>query len=297
MRSTGRDGDRAGDLAGDLEAIAARPGRVAGVSMAGFRHRGPGPLDMRAIPHPAVTLALDAGPGVLVVDGATGRRRGSVVAGLAFDAMRVGGRDIEAVQVRLSPLVAYRALGTSPADLEGAVVDLADLWGRDAARVEERLREARSWPQRFALAENLVARRCRAGRPVSPEVAWAWERIVRSRGRVRVEALAAEIGWGRKRLWSRFRAHIGIAPNRAAKLLRFDDAAHRLAAGLSPARAAAESGYFDQAHLHRDVRAFAGVTPAVLAGEPFLAVDDVAWPAAAALLDHRAHATKPSARM
>jgi AraC-like DNA-binding protein len=109
-------------------------------------------------------------------------------------------------------------------------------------------------------------------------VARAWDRIIRSGGRIRVEDLAAEIGWSRKRLWSRFRSQIGIAPNRAAKLVRFHDAAHRLAAGLTPARAAADSGYFDQSHLHRDVRAFSGVTPAVLAGELFLAVDDVAWP-------------------
>jgi hypothetical protein len=36
--------------------------------------------------------------------------------------------------------------------------------------------------------------------------------MIRSRGRIRVEGLAAEIGWSRKRLWSRFRSQIGIAP-------------------------------------------------------------------------------------
>jgi AraC-like DNA-binding protein len=113
---------------------------------------------------------------------------------------------------------------------------------------------------------------------VHPEVARAWDRIVLSRGRVRVETLAAEIGWSRKRLWSRFRSQIGIAPNRAAMLVRFHHAAHRLAAGQSPARAAAESGYFDQSHLHRDVQAFTGVTPATLAGELWYEVEDIAWP-------------------
>jgi hypothetical protein len=29
--------------------------------------------------------------------------------------------------------------------------------------------------------------------------------------------------------------------------------------------------------MHRDVRAFTGVTPATVAGEPWLAVDDLAW--------------------
>lgn len=86
------------------------------------------------------------------------------------------------------------------------------------------------------------------------------------------DALAAEVGWSRKRLWSRFGAQLGVPPKRAAKLVRFDHAAHRLVAGEGAARVA------DQSHLHRDVVECTGVTPATLAGEPFLAVDDIAWP-------------------
>jgi AraC-like DNA-binding protein len=102
--------------------------------------------------------------------------------------------------------------------------------------------------------------------------------MLASRGRVRVERLAAEAGWSRKRLWSRFRAQIGLTPKRAARLVRFDHAARLLAEGHSAAAVAADSGYADQSHLHRDVLAFAGMTPAAMAVTPFLAVDDVAWP-------------------
>jgi AraC-like DNA-binding protein len=93
------------------------------------------------------------------------------------------------------------------------------------------------------------------------------------------EGLAAEAGWSRKRLWSRFRSQIGLTPKRAAQLVRFDHAAHRLAAGHSAALVAAESGYTDHSHLHRDVRIFAGVTPTAVAAAPWLAVDPVAWAA------------------
>jgi AraC-like DNA-binding protein len=259
----------------------ARPSRVAGVSMAGFRDRGTTTVGHRAIPHPFVTLALEFGAGPLIVDDAAGgQHRGSLVAGLGFGpgAVRVRGENFEAVQVRLSPVVARAVLGVSPADLDGAVVALDDLWGPQTSRIREQLWGASSWPERFALIDALLARRCQAGSPVDPEVAWAWHRILVGRGQVRVDMLAAEVGWSRKRLWSRFHSQIGLPPKRAAKLVRFDHAAHRLAAGEDAARVAADGGYADQSHLHRDVAAFASATPATVASEPWLAVDDIAWP-------------------
>jgi AraC-like DNA-binding protein len=102
--------------------------------------------------------------------------------------------------------------------------------------------------------------------------------MMSSQGQVRVEEVAAEAGWSRKRLWSRFRSQVGLTPKRAAQLVRFDYAAHRLAAGHSAALVAAEAGYVDQSHLHRDTMAFAGVPPTAVALAPWLGVDDIAWP-------------------
>ena len=260
--------------------LPARPSQVAGVSMAGFRDGGRTTAGHRAVPHPAVTLALEFGAGPLIVEDAAGaQQRGSLVAGLGFAPVQVRGKDFAAVQVRLSPMVAGAILGISPADLDGAVVALDDLWGRPAARIREQLSDASSWAERFALTDALLARRHSAGSPVDPEVSWAWRRILAGRGRIRIDRLASEVGWSRKRLWCRFRAQIGLPPKRAAALVRFDLAAHRLVAGQAAARVAADGGYADQSHLHRDVVAFTGVTPATVAREPWLAVDDLAWPA------------------
>ena len=247
--------------------------------MAGFRDRATNLVDLGVVPYPAVTMVVDFSDDPLVIDHATGRqRRGCVVAGLAPGNVRVRGPDIECLQVRLSPVVADAVFGAS-AELDGMVVALDDLWGRDAIRTQEQLRAASSWDDRFAIAEAALARRYETGRAVDPEVAFAWEQMVADRGRVRVDQLAAEVGWSRQRLWTRFRGQIGLTPKRAAKLVRFDHAAHRLAAGHSAARVAAESGYVDQSHLHRDVVTFAGVTPSAVAVAPWLAVDDVAWAA------------------
>lgn len=170
-------------------------------------------------------------------------------------------------------------LGAST-ELTGTVAALKDVWGRDAGKFEEKLRATTSWDERFTVAAGILARRLGARPAVEPEVAYTWRRTVTSRGQVRVHGLADEVGWGRKRLSSRFRSQIGITPKRAAQLVRFDHAVHFLAASHAAASVAAQSGYVDQPHLHREVKAIAGVTPSAVATAPWLAIDDVAWPAA-----------------
>ena len=248
--------------------------------MAGFRQCVPALVDIAMIAHPSVTLIFDLSEAGGIVHGAHGRhQRGSFVAGLLPGQLRAGGWNGECLQIRLSPVVAARVLGL-PAELTGTVVPLEDVWVRDARQIEERLRAATSWDERFTIAAEFLGRRLGARPSVDSEVAHTWRRTVNSRGLVRVDGLAKEVGWGRKRLWSRFRSQIGLTPKRAAQLVRFDHAAHLLAAGHAVASVAAEAGYVDQSHLHREVKAIAGITPTAVATAPWLAIDDVAWPAA-----------------
>jgi AraC-like DNA-binding protein len=258
-------------------AVPSWPIRMAGVSMAGFRNRAENHVDIQVVPYPAITLFFDLGDGLLVEDAGGHPQRGCVVAGFTASRVRGQGRDIDCLQVRLSPLVAHAVFGASAA-MSDTVVALEDLWGRDATRTHEQLRAAGSWQDRFTIAEAALARCHQASWEVDPEVAFAWGQMAKHHGRVRIERLAAEVGWSRKRLWSRFGSQVGLLPKQATQLIRFDHAAHRLAAGDRIALVAAESGYVDQSHLHRDVMAFAGVTPAVVAVAPWLAVDSVAWP-------------------
>jgi hypothetical protein len=118
---------RAGAAVWDI-AIPSRPGRLPGVSMAGFSDRGKDLIDLQVVPYPAATLVIDLGNGLLV-DHARGQgKRGSLAAGLAPGSIRVHGRDIECLQIRLSPVVAHAVLSASP-ELGGTVVALDDLWG------------------------------------------------------------------------------------------------------------------------------------------------------------------------
>ena len=270
----------------------ARPWRstaLPGVAMAGFRIRGDNPVELRVIPHPAVTMAIGFGDRPFDIHGAGSRMRcESLAAGLGFSAFQARAEGVECVQIRLSPLAAHPMLGLPLAELHGSVIALDDVWGRDTPRLRERLHHARTWQERFAVIDTELFSRLHAGRLVDPEVAWAWRQIVASRGQARVSDLAAQTGWSRQRMWSRFGSQIGATPKRAAMLVRFDHAIHRLVRGHTPVRVAADGGYADQSHLHHDVRAFTGTTPTAAANEPWLAADDRAWPAHAARSDrHR----------
>jgi AraC-like DNA-binding protein len=255
-------------------------GLLPGITMAGFRQRVPADVDIAMVAHPFVTLLFNLSEGEWVVCQAHGRHeRGNVVIGLLPGDLRVVGSGAgECLQIRLEPAAAAAMLG-APTELSGTVISLKDVWGTDAGRAGDRLRAAPSWDERFTIAAEILGRRLGARPPVDPEVAYTWRRTLTSRGRVRVDGMADELGWSRKRLWSRFRSQLGITPKRAAELVRFDHAAHLLAAGQPTASVAAESGYVDQSHLHREVKMFTGLTPTAVADAPWLAIDDVAWPA------------------
>lgn len=278
MSSTGAPPDWASvDVAVPLPSV-----RLPGIRMAGFSQRVPAFVDLAMVAHPSVTLILDLSEGDGFAYGTRGQcGRGSVVVGLLPGELRASGRVGACLQIRLEPVVAAAVLGSSMA-FDGAVESLDDVWGHAAGRAEDRLRAAASWDERFAIAVDILGRRLGERPPIDAEVAHTWRRTLTSRGRVRVDGLADEAGWSRKRLSARFRSQLGITPKRAARLVRFDHAAHLLAAGLAPARVATESGYADQSHLHREVRAFTGLTPTAVATAPWLAIDDVAWPAPSA---------------
>ena len=103
---------------------------------------------------------------------------------------------------------------------------------------------------------------------VRPEVDWAWRRLLETGGRTSIAKLAADVGWSARYLDRMIGIETGLSPKVAARVVRFDIARRRLAAGSTTVAAvAAETGYHDQAHLARDFRSFAGCAPSVWLAE------------------------------
>ena len=185
------------------------------------------------------------------------------------------------IQVALSPAGARPLLGRPAGELANTDVPAADVLGPVTAEITGRIRAVASWPERFAAIDQALLARLRAGSPpgrsLGPEVGFAWRELLRAGGGVSVSWLADETGWSERHLRSRFLAETGLSPKAAARVIRFHRARkllQRRSADGTLARSglaglAADSGYYDQAHLAREFRALAGCAPSDWLAEEF----------------------------
>jgi AraC-like DNA-binding protein len=158
-------------------------------------------------------------------------------------------------------------LGVPAAELRDRRVRLADLHPRLARAGADRLAHADIGPgpagapgTRGPALLGEIALGLPAGGDRPPTAVLA--RIAAGAG---VAATAHALGCTTRTLHRRCLDHFGYGPAVLRRVLRFRRAVALLHAGLAPAAVAAESGYADQPHLSREVRALAGVAPGQLA--------------------------------
>jgi AraC-like DNA-binding protein len=167
-----------------------------------------------------------------------------------------------AAGLRLRPGVAGSLLGLPASELRDERPELSALWGRDAARLEERIALADPARRRELLEEAV---RPLAGEARPDELVLAGLPLLGRRGSS-VAELARTLAISERALRRRFNDAIGYGPKRLDRILRFRRllrlAALRRDGGL--AAVAAELGYADQAHLTREVRELSGLTPVEL---------------------------------
>ncbi|MBT0772237.1 AraC family transcriptional regulator [Kineosporia sp. J2-2] len=148
------------------------------------------------------------------------------------------------------------ALGVPADALLDRRVPLADLWGtRRAAALERRVATdgataLENWLRRAPAPEDPLGERVftliGAGTPVA--------------------RTADRVGLSPRQLQRRSRELFGYGAGHLLRVLRLQRALARTRAGIPPARVAAETGYCDQAHLSREVKALTGRTPGQLSG-------------------------------
>lgn len=166
--------------------------------------------------------------------------------------------------VAFTPCGAASLLGMPQHEIANRTGSFADLFGREALRLRERLLEIPDATSRLELVEQWLLDNCVSGRHIHPLVMWATRRLAESGGKLRTAQLAHDAGCSRKHIACLFRDRVGLAPKTLARIHRFQNAlgcigtTHR----LDWSELATHCGYYEQAHLINDFQQFAGLAPA-----------------------------------
>lgn len=174
-----------------------------------------------------------------------------------------------AVLARLRPGTYEAALGISATDLQGAPVPLEALWGNaDTQRLRERLAATPDTQAAGALLDTAVwSRVARHPRPdTTPTfLTAALDRLQNnSLGQV-----ARELGISERHLRRVLHHTLSLGPKTYARLTRFARAvrAAQSTDTVNWSAIAADTGYYDQAHLIAEFHTIAGNTPRALLAE------------------------------
>lgn len=171
-----------------------------------------------------------------------------------------------AVIVRFRAGGAYPFFGVPISELTDRVVPLDALWGPDASRLETTLRELADPVRRVRALESVLLARLAGPQLYEPPATRAVQKALRlleredaPRG---LPELARSVGLSERQFRRSFHQVVGVAPKTAARILRFRRALDRARATREGwGTIADELGYYDQAHLASDFRAFAGHPP------------------------------------
>jgi AraC-like DNA-binding protein len=165
--------------------------------------------------------------------------------------------------------IAFRAgmagsiLGFPITELTDCHVSVAALWGTRGHGLREQLLGAKSPKSVFRILETELIARSKRPLLIHPAVANALAFRPAGWPSVRVADIQRDTGYSPRHFVALFREAVGLTPKHYYRIKRFTAVLQGLASSdpENLADLAASVGYSDQAHLTREFREFAGVTP------------------------------------
>jgi len=142
-------------------------------------------------------------------------------------------------------------------------IALSELFPGEADRLLNDLCAAAGEDAQFLVIEQYLSRKLKDAAPIHPAVSYAVERLSGEGGLRSIRKIQLDTGFSHTRFIQLFREQVGLTPKLFGRVRRFHALLGCIEKGLPVnwAELATDYGYFDQAHLIHDFRAFAGVTP------------------------------------
>lgn len=177
-------------------------------------------------------------------------------------------RRLGAIRVDFCPGAVFRLLGIPMFELFDEGYDAEMLFGKPMGELCDQLSEVTAPEQGRPFVEAFLSTAIRSARPFRPFDA-AVSQMLLSEEMPGIEEAAAIACLGLKQFERRSKERLGMNPKTFHRILRFSRAyrMHESHPEFSWTQIAHRAGYYDQMHMIRDFRIFAGVNPSVIEQE------------------------------
>jgi len=166
-----------------------------------------------------------------------------------------------AVVVRFKPGWSISLLGVTANALTDQIVLLEDLWGSAGSELAGELLAARNLTEVIdRLSQAIALRALQTLEPASARLARRAVRLLEGE-EVRVANVAKRLGVTARHLRRAFVESVGVGPKDFVRTVRLQRAIRYAETSNDWGRIAADTGYYDQAHLIADFRQLVGLTP------------------------------------
>ena len=181
--------------------------------------------------------------------------------------------------IRFRPGGAYPMLGFAVEGITDVVSPLEDVLGEASSSLRDRILAAATIEGKMAAVEAWLLERAAGRLETHPVVEYLAGRLFAPAG-IRIGDVVAELGYSQRHVLSLFQRWVGLSPKQYGRIRRFQQMLTSVARSTAPsddpaalelraappaepdwAELALQHGYYDQSHLVRDFKEFAGLTP------------------------------------
>jgi AraC-like DNA-binding protein len=169
----------------------------------------------------------------------------------------------EVIGILFRPGTARAFFPVAAHELHNTDIALNELNPGDADRLLDDLCSAKGEQQQFHVVERYLNWKLTKAAPIRPALWYAVEQLSREDAVSSIRRIQLDTGLSHTRFIQLFRENVGLTPKLFYRVRRFRTMLDRIEKGapVNWAALASDCGYFDQAHLIRDFRTFAGMTP------------------------------------
>lgn len=163
--------------------------------------------------------------------------------------------------IRFQPAGAFPLFKFSLSQLQDKIEDVETIWGKFGKEFAEKIQYARNFYERLIIAENIFTQRIDFD--ADQIVKSAIKLISESRGKTKIEFLAASNGISWRQFERKFQREVGLSPKTYCRIIRLQNVLQSLQ--NKPQNnlldLALSFGYYDQAHLIHEFKDFTGISP------------------------------------